>query len=607
MKKYRVIGRNRDTLLKKTAEKLNVDVSLIGYEVKSEELKEDGSKVITLDVWIKENKEILEEIKIEKEIKEIKKVEKKKKEIGDIVQITIEKNGVYLQIEENVNFNTLIDFIMGKEIKDPVFESVNEAVNNIGKKVKIAEYYEGIYEDSKIEIEVSEDKMRGYVIITKPRGNNFPSVKTVVAVAEEAGIRNGISQETIEEILDEKKFGERILFSEGEYPIDGKDGYIDYKIKTAENKEKLKPSSEEGGKVDFKNLDIVENVQAGQILAMKVLPEKGKNGIDIFGSEIAAKDGIEFEIEEGKNTELSEDGMQLTALIDGMVSMVGKRVDVLNVFMVEDVGISTGNVNFSGSVVVKKDIQADYSIKAEGNVIVNGNVEKAFITADGDITVKGACFGKGEGIIKSKNDVLMNFIESTKVEAEGNIIVNEGIMNCEVTAGKKILVVDRKGTIVGGELKAAEGVEAINIGSSRSVKTEIEVGVNPQILEDMKKLEIDIDENKKKMEQVEKNLNFILDMKKNYNGELPEDKEDMLNKMSVAKFSMAKKIKEDEMMIEEMRKTAGNVKNAVVAVHNICYAGVKVKIRKGSYTVKEPLINVKFYYDNGEVKITSLT
>lgn len=607
MKKYRVIGRNRDTLLKKTAEKLNVDVSLIGYEVKSEELKEDGSKVITLDVWIKENKEILEEIKIEKEIKEVKKVEKKKKEIGDIVQITIEKNGVYLQIEENVNFNTLIDFIMEKEIKDPVFESVNEAVNNIGKKVKIAEYYEGIYEDSKIEIEVSEDKMRGYVIITKPRGNNFPDISKVTAAAEEAGIKNGINQDIIREILDEKKFGERILFSEGEYPIDGKDGYIDYKIKTAENKEKLKPSSEEGGKVDFKNLDIVENVEAGQILAIKVMPEKGKNGIDIFGNEIAAKDGIEFEIEEGKNTELSGDGMQLTALIDGMVSMVGKRVDVLNVFMVEDVGISTGNVNFSGSVVVKKDIQADYSIKAEGNVIVNGNVEKAFITADGDITVKGACFGKGEGIIKSKNDVLMNFIESTKVEAEGNIIVNEGIMNCEVTAGKKILVVDRKGTIVGGELKAAEGVEAINIGSSRSVKTEIEVGVNPQILEDMKKLEIDIDENKKKMEQVEKNLNFLIDMKRNYNGELPEDKEDMLNKMSVAKFSMAKKIKEDEMMIEEMRKTAGNVKNAVVAVHNICYAGVKVKIRKGSYTVKEPLINVKFYYDNGEVKITSLT
>ena len=118
--------------------------------------------------------------------------------------------------------------------------------------------------------------------------------------------------------------------------------------------------------------------------------------------------------------------------------------------IVPGVTIGKNSVIGAGSVVVKKDIQADYSINAEGNVIVNGNVEKAFITADGDITVKGACFGKGEGIIKSKNDVLMNFIESTKVEAEGNIIVNEGIMNCEVTAGKKILVVDRKGTIVGG-------------------------------------------------------------------------------------------------------------------------------------------------------------
>jgi uncharacterized protein len=301
--------------------------------------------------------------------------------------------------------------------------------------------------------------MKAYVSITKPRGVSIPKVDNVIKKAEENGIKNGIKKEIIKDIIISKKFGEKVFFAEGVEPINGKDGYVKYKIKTAENKEKLKPTAEDGGKVDFKNLDIVENVVIGQNLAVKILPEKGKNGIDILGNEIEAKDGIEFDLEEGKNTVLSEDGMNLTAAIDGMVSMTGKRVDVLNVFVIDEVGIASGNVNFSGSVVVKRDVQADYSIKAEGNIVINGNVEKAFISSDGDITVKGACFGKGEGELHSKNDLLLNFIESTKVQAEGNVIVNEGIMNCEVTSGKKIIVVDRKGTIVGGDLQAAEGVE----------------------------------------------------------------------------------------------------------------------------------------------------
>lgn len=609
MKKYRVIGRNRDTLLKKTAEKLNTDISLIGYEIKGEEIKEDGTKVIILDVWVKEKNEVIEN-KAEKLIKdtEDKKIEVlKKKEIDDIIKLTIDKSGVYLQIEEKANFNTVVDFIMEKEIKEPEFDSINEAFNNIGRKVKIAEYEEGIYEESKIDIEVSEDKMRAYVLITKPRGMNIPKVENVIKEAEEKGIKIGVKKDIIQDIIFSKNFGEKVFFAEGIEPVNGRDGYIQYKIKTAENKEKLKPTAEDGGKVDFKNLDIVENVATGQVLAVKISQEKGEKGKDIFGNEIEAKDGVEIDIEEGKNTILSEDGMSLTAAIDGMVSMTGKKIDVLNVFVIEEVGIASGNVNFSGSIVVKKDVQADYSIKAEGNIVVNGNVEKAFISSDGDITIKGACFGKGEGELHSKNDLLLNFIESTKVEAEGNVIVNEGIMNCNVTSGKKILVVDRKGTIVGGELQAAEGVEAINIGSTRSIKTEIEVGVNPHILENIKKIEIEIEDTKKKMDQVEKNLNFLQEMKNSSGGNLAEDKEDMLNKMTAAKFTMAKSIKKLDIELEEMRKTSGNVKNAVVAVHNICYAGVKVKIRKGSYTVKEPLVNVKFYYDNGEVKITSLT
>jgi hypothetical protein len=53
-----------------------------------------------------------------------------------MIIISIDSSGVYLQIEEKINFNKVIDFIMEKEIKDPEFDSINEAFNNIGKRLR---------------------------------------------------------------------------------------------------------------------------------------------------------------------------------------------------------------------------------------------------------------------------------------------------------------------------------------------------------------------------------------------------------------------------------------------------------------------------------------
>lgn len=610
MKKYRVIGRNIINLVSRVSDKLGVPVEKIGYEIKKEEKDENGGNVIVLDVWVKEEivsqENVLPKEDKNDELQKTESVEEKKKVNNEPIILEIEESGVYLTLNGKPNFNNVVDYIMDKEIKEPEFDAINEAYSNPGKRIKIAEYFEGVYQKSKIDISISDDKMKAYVLLTKPRGVVFTSVEEIVSEASKQGIIFGINEERLKDIINGKKYDERYVFAEGREAINGKNGKIDYKIKTIETKNKLKPTENDDGKVDFKNIDVVENVVKGTVLAVKILPGSGITGKNIFGEDIIARDGVEVFFEQGKNTEISEDGLELKAAIDGMVNINGKRIDVTNVYVVEEVGLTSGNIKFVGGVLVKGDVLPDYEIDADGNVEVKGNVEKAKIVSNGDVIIHGSCFGKSSGIIKSGNDVIVNFVESTHIEAEGNVIVNEGIMNSTVIAGKKVILVDKKGTVVGGEIRAAEGVEVINLGSSRSIKTDIEVGINPKVLEEIKNLEIEIEDVKKKMEQVEKNLNLLQNIKESMGDKMPADKEELLEKMIGAKFLMSKTIKEKENTLYERQLNVQDIKSATVCVHDVCYPGVKIKIRKGIYTSKEALRNVKFYYEGAEVKMTYL-
>jgi len=594
MKKYKVSGTDKNILLKKVAEKLNVKVSRIAHSV-----IEENDKKVVLEVWIKEDEEINKIVPTKNTNKEEENF------IENKINLNVSSEGVYIVINKgNIDFNEVINFIAEKDIEAPYMEKISEAYENRGKEIKIAEYYEGLYIPSKIEIDISEDKMQAYVKLTEPKGMNLPKIEEIKEKLKEAGVVYGIKEDLILKALKSKKFNTDIIAAEGKIPIDGENAKIKYYIKSVERKNSLKPMMLENGKVDFKNLDIIENVEKGAILAEKLPPKKGEEGVNVCGGKISPKEGKDIVLVKGKNTSLTEDGKKIVSDIPGMVSYKEKKINVLNTLVVDSVGISTGNIDFVGNVIVKGDIMPDYKVKATGNVEVKGNVEKAEIMSEGDVIIRGSFFGKGTGKIIALGDVILNFAEAVNIESEGNVIANEAIMNSKVFCEKKITVIDRKGVIIGGEIKAAEGIEAINIGSHHAVKTDIEVGSNPKILEELKKMEEDIEETEKKMQQIEKNITLLTKLKSS--GQLGDDKKVLFEQLIKAKFSMTKHINDLKEKLEEGNEKSKEVKNSTVSIHGICYPGIKIKIRKGTYFVKENIENVKFYYENGDVKFTSL-
>jgi uncharacterized protein (DUF342 family) len=76
----------------------------------------------------------------------------------------------------------------------------------------------------------------------------------------------------------EKKpiYQENILVATGVPPVNGIDGKADFKIRLG--KSELKPKTNEDGTVNYRELDLVENVSKGQVLCVITPPRKALRG-----------------------------------------------------------------------------------------------------------------------------------------------------------------------------------------------------------------------------------------------------------------------------------------------------------------------------------------
>ena len=174
----------------------------------------------------------------------------------------------------------------------------------------------------------------------------------------------------------------------------------------------------------------------------------------------------------GRNAHLSEDGLEVTSDINGQVVFHNNKINVEPVYEVAgDVNLETGNIVFLGTVIVRGSIEDGFSVKAAGNVEVHGTVGKAIIEAEGNIIVNRGILGKDEAVIKAGNDIMAKFVEHTKLSAGNDVIVSEAIMHSFVDAGKRVLCVGKRAMIVGGRIRAREEVNAKEIGSKVSTDT----------------------------------------------------------------------------------------------------------------------------------------
>lgn len=387
-------GRTVDEALESALKKLNTSREEVEVEVLDQSHGRLfgllGKKEVSIKVTVKE--------------KEVSEVKTRKPEITGAVGV---KNGqiIYFPPAEGQKAPVLVldpritAQYQGKEVAGKI--ELSEGISSL--EIQLPDSQEPFKE---IRCSVSDDNMIATVLCNRFNGVSYslkdaypteylelklettPIPCTEITIGEiEAklsflGIKYGVDLTQIEKFLARTSF--ESVVARGEYPTEPVDARIEYIFEN-------KPDVDlESSRIDLLEVHAtVSSCSEGDLIARVVPGIPGKDGRDVFGEEISAREPRTVELKVGEGVELSEDGMEAYATVSGMPLLVKDVLKVLQVYELRgDADVSTGNIRFEGEVIIHGNVADQVKVSAtKGGVRVYGTVYGAYISADNDIVI----------------------------------------------------------------------------------------------------------------------------------------------------------------------------------------------------------------------------
>ncbi len=507
-----------------------------------------------------------------------------------------EDGGEKIMIAEVVDYleknNLIYDLSVLKEkidagVKDTVFLGT-------GACPVLAESYK---------LSISDDKMTATMRFYPPAGKSarMLGAEEIVRDLRFRNVTFGIQSEVIQQFFQNREYCKDVVVARGKDIVYGKDAQIEYFFNTDIH---ARPTVREDGSVDFFNLNAINNCTEGMLLG-RITPEiKGESGRNVLGEilEVPVVKATYFRY--NRHCVTSEDKLELFAKVDGHVSLVDNMVFVSDVYEVENVDNSTGNIDCEGSVQINGNVLSNFTVNAKGNVIVSGVVEGATINAGGNIIITRGMNGMNKGILSAGGNVIAKFIENSTVEADG-YVQTESILHSNVRAGKFVEVNGKRGFITGGHVAATEMLTVKTLGSTMGATTIVEVGADPKAKEEYQKTQKEIAE----LQKIIRSTQTILASyaQKRAKG-MALNKEQLEYIKQLAMLTDAKK-KELDVCTKKIEKLQENMEvqgQAYVKVTGQAYVGTKIIIGDLSMVVQSNTSYCKFEKVRGNIKAVSI-
>lgn len=454
----------------------------------------------------------------------------------------------------------------------------------------------------KISVTISPDELKAYMTLYNNGDGSQITKNDLISALDAQRVVFGIKEDVINYLSESPMYNEAFCVAEGIAPINGKNGSVIYNFDTAVSKT---PTLMEDGRINYRELNLIQSVKEGQVLCTLVPPVMGTEGKNVKGKVLPAVNGKPAVLPRGKNVAIAEDGQSLIATTQGEVQYLdATKVSVYtNHEIPSDVDNSTGNVSFVGSVIIKGNVLSGFSVEAGGNVEVYGVVEGATIKAGGNIILRRGMQGMGKGTLIAGGDIVARYIEYSNIEAANNIQA-EAVMHSNVKCGNKLELTGSKGLLVGGTSKVGNIVVAKVIGSHMATATDVEVGVDPSVRERYKNAREELASMESDIKKADQAITILRKMESM--GALTPDKQEILTKSVRTKVYLSSKIlevRQEVVILEEKVQQEGNGK---IRALSFIYPGVKVSIGTCMMYVKEPLQYCTLYRDGADVRVGAI-
>jgi hypothetical protein len=310
-----------------------------------------------------------------------------------------------------------------------------------------------------------------------------------------SGITTGMvpDEEIAEYLKTDALLGKPLQVARGTPPKPGVDAALTYRYETHQEVGKILA----GGKIDYRERGEIPHVKKGDILIEKTPMKPGEPGINIFGSVLSAPPAADVKLRNGSGTTVSEDGLQVIALIDGQPKMTfGGRLSVLSELKIEgDVDLKTGHINFDGHIVVTGCVQPGFRV--QGHSLMAREITGAQIQVTGDITVSGGIISAD---INSQGNIQAKFVKNAKISAFGDIRVTKEITDTTIETSGACRV--ENGKILASTISAKQGIYSKDVGTDVSSPCRLAAGVDAHIEREIQGIQDAIARRNEKLNQL---------------------------------------------------------------------------------------------------------
>ena len=354
------------------------------------------------------------------------------------------------------------------------------------------------YRDAELRITISEDRMKGFLGFSPSRGTGWPvDVGEVRSRIQEAGIVRGLDEARLSRVLDAIAQGKpfsNVLIALGRKPEPGTEDLVTFHVRLATGKAL---TLRDDGTADFRAQDRITPVKKGIHLAtVRPPPLEKLDSWDVTGQPVPPPPDVLNSLKAGAGVSAvrqPDATLRYYAQTDGELIRDGTLIAVHPVHTVEgDVDMGSGNVSFPGIVRVRGSVQAGFRIVASGDIEVEETVDSAVLSSEGSILIGKGIKGDGKAVLRAKTSIVAPFAEQAALQAEQNVHLKGACLRCQVTCNGKLLLDSEKGNLVGGEVRARQGIVVQNLGSPAGIRTLVWFGQDFMLKDQIDREELEV-------------------------------------------------------------------------------------------------------------------
>lgn len=342
--------------------------------------------------------------------------------------------------------------------------------------------------DARMEWHIPNDHMTAELTLHPAWGGRVVTDKELAKALEAQGIPQACwLRRTLGRVLQQGK-AEAVIVARAVLPKAGDHARFEPMVT---NEEDIHLEEDARGRVDLYHLHDFVVVEPGTPLLRRLPATAGEPGMTVLGEALAPEAGRDrpFDPASEGASPAQDDPNLLIADIRGHPVFSGAGVRVDPTLRLKMVGLESGNIDFDGSVEVAGDVSSGFVVKATGDILVRGMVEKADISAGGSLAILGGVMGEEVGRrhdgdlqlrthLSAGGTVSAKFINLAEVRAKADIHVREYVLQSRLKAGQDIVLGQPtgKGSLIGGWAHAGRAVIVNRLGSEAGVATEVSAG-----------------------------------------------------------------------------------------------------------------------------------